>query len=372
MVFDKVSTRYVSLMLTHKCNLNCVYCYELFKSSATMDVDNAKQYIKQAFENTFTSGKYNALELSMMGGEPLLEFFKIKEICEWLWNQEWPMKYIVFASTNGTLLTDDMKKWFSANKDKIVLGISLDGQPASQAFNRGDLATTIDIDFFVRTWPEQGIKSTVSRESLKSLSNDVIYLHKFGFKTIYANLAFGIDWQKDDLIVLKEQLLKLVDFYIENPQYERCSLLNMDLCSILDSSSEYEKYCGCGEGTICIDTDGQEYPCPVFSPITQPQKNLYIIKNIDFSDPKVFLDSKCNGCLLWKNCPKCYGMNLFTMGNPAQSPEFNCKAYKIQVLANCVMQNKLLEYGKIEDNKKQSLNNVLNLLEYIFTNQTTD
>ena len=45
MVLDKATTRYVALMITHKCNLNCVYCYEKFKSTQTMDIDNAKKYI---------------------------------------------------------------------------------------------------------------------------------------------------------------------------------------------------------------------------------------------------------------------------------------------------------------------------------------
>ena len=102
MVLDKATTRYVALMITHKCNLNCVYCYEKFKSTQTMDIDNAKKYIVNIFDETVRSGKYKALELSMMGGEPLLEFEKIKEISEWMWSREWPLKYILIASTNGT------------------------------------------------------------------------------------------------------------------------------------------------------------------------------------------------------------------------------------------------------------------------------
>ena len=50
MVLDKATTRYVALMITHKCNLNCVYCYEKFKSTQTMDIDNAKKYIVNIFE----------------------------------------------------------------------------------------------------------------------------------------------------------------------------------------------------------------------------------------------------------------------------------------------------------------------------------
>lgn len=366
MVLDKVTTRYVSLMLTHKCNLNCVYCYEQFKSSNVIDVDKAKEYIQRAFEDTVASGKYKALELSFMGGEPLLEFDKIKELCEWLWSKKWPLKHIVFASTNGTLLTEDMKQWLEANKAKIVLGVSLDGNSESQSFNRGELASKIDIDFFVKTWPNQGIKATISKESIKHLAEDIIFIHSKGFNTIYANLAFGIDWDKNDLSVYKEQLLKLVDFYIENPSLSRCSLLNLDLLTILDASGKYEKYCGCGEGTILIETDGRVYPCPVFSPITLPADRLEVLDEIDFSNPDNFNDPKCNKCLLHRSCPKCYGISFLLSGDPAFVPPFNCIAYRIQVLANCILQKKLLQGDRIPEDKKNSLSKILHILELLF------
>ena len=366
MVLDKVTTRYVSLMITHKCNLNCVYCYEHFKNSQVIDVDSAKLYIQKAFEDTAKSGKYKALELGLMGGEPLLEFYKIKELCEWLWSQDWPLHYIVFSSTNGTLLTDAMKKWFSINRNRIVLGVSLDGSMSSQTSNRGQQSSKIDIDFFVKTWPNQGIKATISKESLRNLADDVIFIHKKGFETIYSNLAFGVDWDWEDLKVYRNQLLKLVDFYVAHPKLHRCSLLNLDLCSILDTSSNYKKYCGCGEGTILIDTDGREYPCPLFSPISLPKERIDSLKNLDFTNPDVFIDEKCRRCLLRSTCPKCYGMSYKQTGDPAFVPSFNCAAYKIQVLANCILQKKLLQNNQIAEEKITALCKVLDVLNLLF------
>lgn len=370
MVLDKVTTRYVSLMLTHKCNLNCTYCYENFKDSQVMDVCTAKYHIQNIFVETFNSGNYKALELGLMGGEPLLEFCKIKEICEWMWSRDWPLPYIVFASTNGTLLTDEMKQWFKINKNKIVLGISLDGSSTSQLLNRGVKDSAIDISFFIDTWPDQGIKATISRASLRHLADDIIFLHEKGFKTIYSNLAFGIDWEWGDLSIYKNQLLKLIDFYIGNPKLARCSLLNLDLCNILDTSSKYKKYCGCGEGTILIDTDGEVYPCPVFSPISLSGERIASLKNIDFSNPDNFIDRKCRSCLLRTACPKCYGMSYKQTGNPAYVSSFNCAAYKIQVLANCILQRELLKRNIMQEQDKTDLRKVLDILEILFDSNT--
>lgn len=370
MVLDKATTRYVSLMVTHKCNLNCVYCYEQFKNSKAIDIDDAKKYISKIFYDTAQSGKYKSLELSMMGGEPLLEFERIKEICEWMWSREWPLKYIVFASTNGTLLTERMKQWFYTNKDRFVLGISLDGTAKSQSLNRGYLASTIDIDFFVKTWPEQGIKATISKESIRNLADDVIFIHNKGFKTIYTNLAFGIDWEWSCLSVFKTQLMKLIDFYLEHPNVSRCSLLNLDLCDILDLSNEYKKYCGCGEGTVLVETDGKEYPCPVFSPITLPKERLETLSTLDFLDQETFIGDKCKKCLLRKSCNKCYGMSFLLTGNPSYVSSFNCAAYKIQVLANCILQEKLLKRNLIKEQDKEHLFNTLSIIKLIFNHST--
>lgn len=351
MVLDKATTRYVSLMMTYSCNLNCTYCYEQFKSSHTMSVAMAQKQIAQVFDDTIKQGKYKALELSFMGGEPLLEFEKIKLLSEWCWQQEWGIPYILFASTNGTLLNQEMKEWFYKNRDKIVLGISLDGTLGMQATNRGDLASKIDIDYFLNTWPLQGIKMTVSKETLPFLSEGVIFLHEKGFQQIYANLAYGIDWNDADLNIYKEQLLVLVKYYSEHLNLKPCSLLSLDLTQIIDLSCSYAKHCGCGEGTSLINIDGKTYPCPVFSPSTLPRELLEGLDKIDFTDVLTFVPQPCRRCVLHRACPKCYGMNYLHAGKVDYFNAFNCRAYKIQVLANCILQQELLENKKIDYNE---------------------
>lgn len=352
MVLDKATTRYVSLMLTYSCNLNCSYCYERFKSSSTMSIDMAKKQIVQIFNETLKQGKYKALEISFMGGEPLLEFEKIKLLSEWCWQQEWGIPYILFASTNGTLLTSEMKEWFYKNRDKIVLGISLDGTLSMQAINRGDMASKIDIDYFLNTWPLQGIKMTISKETLPYLYEGVIFLHEKGFQQIYANLAYGINWNDADLKIYKEQLLMLVEYYALHADLKPCSLLSLNLTEIIDLSYSYTKHCGCGEGTSLINVDGKTYPCPVFSPSTMSHELLEGLEDIDFTDVLAFVPQKCRQCVLHRACPKCYGMNYLHTGKIDSFNEFNCRAFKIQVLANCILQQELLKYKAIEDKEK--------------------
>ncbi len=352
MVLEKSSTRYISLMLTQQCNLKCLYCYERFKSGREMSISLAKKIIRDSFAEVSGQHRYEAIEFSFMGGEPLLRFEAIREISEWCWEQQWPMKYIFFASTNGTLLTPEMKKWFLANRERIVLGVSLDGTIEMQSENRGDLAATIDVDFFVSTWPLQGIKATISRKTLPHLYEGVCFLHKSGFKTIYANLAYGMEWQTSDLATYKDQLLELADFYVKNRQYECCSLLNLDLAELVDFSFSVSKHCGCGEGTSLVDVDGTSYPCAVFSPVTMTSDFLKNMKDIDFSDYNAFTPDECKKCLLHRACPKCYGMTFLQTGKVNAFDDFKCSAFKIQVLANCYMQQKLLNTYSGEQKEK--------------------
>lgn len=366
MTIDKASTRYVALMITHQCNLQCTYCYERFKSSKSLSVKLAKQYIKKCFGETASSPKgYKMVEISFMGGEPLIEFDLIKEICEWVWLQDWSMPYYFFASTNGTLLTPEKKKWFENNKDKFVLGLSIDGTMQMQLLNRGELSTKIDTSFFIDTWPSQNIKTTISVESLYTLAEGIIHLHELGFSKISANLAFGIDWKPEHLKEYKRQLLELVNYYKSHPTIERCSLLDLDLCSIMDFTKSYEKFCGCGVTTTLFDCDGKEYPCPVFSPITLSKEKLDELTTIDFYDTNSFIGDECKDCVLHRSCPKCYGMNYVQTGNPAQTNAFYCRAYKMQLMANCVLADFLLDQDLIVGELAERNRNVLRILRNI-------
>ena len=73
-----------------------------------MTVSKAKQIIQE--QMSLLSDDYDSVEIQFMGGEPLLEFSTIKEVSEWLWSLSMNKKLMVlFAPTNGTLLSDEMK-----------------------------------------------------------------------------------------------------------------------------------------------------------------------------------------------------------------------------------------------------------------------
>lgn len=340
MTTKSITRKTIMLMLTYQCNLDCSYCYEKWKhSNKSMSVEMAKEIIEKSFVENETVCK--EIEFDFMGGEPLLEFNKIKEIAEWMWSRNWSKPYILYATTNGTLLNEEMKSWFTQNKERIVLGLSYDGNPEMQNQNRTLSAPRIDLNFYTTTWPFQPIKMTISTETVGNIYNGITYLHSKGINKINANLAFGLDWTEETINLFTKQLLLLIDFYTINSNLERVSLLNLDITTIL-KKTDSPKYCGTGSGTELVDIDGKHYPCHIISPVTLNKEQIESVKSVDFSDRTCFVNEVCETCMLVKSCPSCYGMNLLHRGNIKNRFPVLCKGFIIQFMANCKLQAKLL------------------------------
>lgn len=128
-----------------------------------MDISLAKKIIHEEIEIVKNDKRFKELEIDFMGGEPLLRFDLIKEIVEWMETSNHNIPFICFASTNGTLISEEMKTWFRNHRKTMVLGISYDGIENAQNINRGEQAKNIDLDFFCKTWPFQGFKMTISK-----------------------------------------------------------------------------------------------------------------------------------------------------------------------------------------------------------------
>ena len=166
------------LCLTHRCNLNCVYCFENKDGNHELLYDTACQCVDKIIQEHCLKSK-SALNLNFFGGEPLLRFDLIKDIYNYVQIHYPAYDISFFVSTNGTLLTDEMKAWFSERKDKFCLGLSLDGDKDTQNYNRSNSFEKIDITYFAETWPQQYFKLTMSEYSIKNYAHDVKYIHSY-------------------------------------------------------------------------------------------------------------------------------------------------------------------------------------------------
>lgn len=130
------------LILTEACNLRCKYCvyseyYPGLKgySDKEMSVDTAIKAVDKYMEihnQKVERGLYTSPKISFYGGEPFLKFDIIKTVVNYCKQKNYNVSF--FATTNGTILNDDMVNFVIDNN--INLAFSLDGNKENHDRNR--------------------------------------------------------------------------------------------------------------------------------------------------------------------------------------------------------------------------------------------
>lgn len=329
-----IHSKSITLVLTHQCNLRCTYCYEKHKDNNTMPLELAKEIVDR--ELTMDDGT-TEVEIDLFGGEPLLEFDTIKALVEYADAKDYPKDYIFFITTNGTLLDEDRKKWLAAHTDSLQLGLSLDGDKYMQDINRCNSFDKLDLEFFAKTYPEQGVKMTVSTKTLPHLARGVIFCHDAGFD-VSCNLAYGIDWSSEEnKSIFERELMTLINYYLDHPEVKPCAMLDVDrLISMTLVDDKNLRYCGAGYAMKAYDYDGIFYPCQHFLPISIGKEQALSSLEIDFKEYVIqeeVMPDECKRCVMRNICPTCYGENFSATGN-IHSRDMNlCPLFKIQFKA---------------------------------------
>jgi radical SAM protein with 4Fe4S-binding SPASM domain len=336
-IATKARRQIISFVLTESCNLACTYCYEHQDDKKLFNEDLAKQIITDSFQDP----DFDELEIDFFGGEPFIGYKVMRQVCEFVWQGDWPKPFICFATTNGTLVHGPIKEWADANKDRLILGLSLDGTPEMHNRNRSGSFDAIDLDFFRESWPTQPVKMTLSRETLPNLAEGIIYLQQQRFR-VTCNPAHGVAWQDEDFTIFSKQLRQLADFYLDNPSVEVCNIIDMPLQAIR-LTDRTKNYCGAGKSMHSYDRSGKKYPCPTFMPMTTSQRGASMDQvAIDLRGERNTDNSGCGQCALLKVCPTCYGMNYVRTGNPFLREEAHCRFSKMRAQGTAYLLSRMI------------------------------
>lgn len=319
-------TRSIYITTNLTCNLRCIYCYEQDKDTqVTFDIEKAKDTLRRNLIKKTDKGTL----INFHGGEPFLQYEKIKDLCEWVWAQNFPEKFSFFATSNGTLIHGEIKEWLFKNRNRFVVGLSLDGTREMQNINRSNSFDLIDLDFFIKTWPKQGVKMTISPKTINTLADGLIFIHERGFKSVRANLAEMVDWSDTSNIeIYKRELSKLSEYYLTHPDVDKSSLFTVYFPSLIDN--DIRKWCGVGTEIEAIDIDGTSYPCHLFfESVCGKEKSMHS-HSIDFKNPDIYISGKCKECQLLSICPTCYGSNYISRGDISKRDLSMCELNKIR------------------------------------------
>ena len=308
-----------------------------------MTFDTAKKCIDEIVQN-IPDYAVDGVEIGFIGGEPLLEFHLLKQVFCYTCSNYANIPWIFYATTNGTLLNDEMKEWFSAHRRNFVLGLSLDGTRETHNANRSGSFDKIDTEFFLRNWPQQGVKMTLSEYSIPRLAENVKFIHSLGFQNIRGvNLAEGdFDWDQDKYIeMLIPQLAELVDFYLESGGAMTNQMLDRHIASCEARKIGKRKWCGIGTGCPFFDVDGKRYPCSFITPMTFSPEEIADIAETDFTADDHFIDDKCfESCYIYPVCPTCAGANYLKNKTFKTRDKSRCKIQKLIVLFAADLQAK--------------------------------
>ena len=350
---DPQLTRQLILMVTLQCNLNCSYCYEKHKCSRKMSLAMAREILGR--ELTTPGGHLETRDfiIDFFGGEPLMNYGLVHDVCEWLWKNEWKYPYKLRIRTNGTLLNEEMKRWFREHRDRIELALSLDGLGEMQRTNRTEIIP--DAHFFRDNWPETRTKLVLFPDTVHLLSEAICGMReeKIPFEV---EIGSGIVWSDEKAGILEEQLERLIPSYVLDMQEAFDSkLFPTHLADLFPENPPMSyPFCGCVSNIVAYDTDGKNYCCHMFTPVVLGEELAGKAVGLCTAARTFKIDEKCRMCPLVDCCRLCYGDNLRVCGDMAKSAALGttCKAVKAMARATAKL---YLENLRIRLDKKMEI-----------------
>src|SRR5215470_1263919 len=199
----------VTLVLTHRCNLRCEYCYAGEHHGAAMD----EATIRRAVELLFADGAETA-QLSFFGGEPFLEFAKMQLAVELARKAAAGRTLLLQCTTNGSLLGPRQVAFVRSNRMRI--SVSIDGVAEAHDLTRRDArggssfaAVARGLRRLVSARTDPSALIVVTPATAPFLFRSVRWLWKEGVERVDVNLELTGRWTLAERDVLREELIAI-------------------------------------------------------------------------------------------------------------------------------------------------------------------
>lgn len=347
----------LTLQITQKCNMRCSYCsftcgdniHGRSHSSNSMSYETAISAIDFYYQHSIDSKLIN---IAFYGGEPLLEFEKIRRIIKYA-KEKFEGKDISFnITTNAILLTPEKLRFLDANNVNIM--ISIDG-PANVQNKSRKLAGNGEGSYAVIEKQLRRLKSECPEEYSKLSFNSVIDplyditpIVEFYRKDIFydSTKEFRVSDEKGDFSIntpvmdtpagtssdaseefyLSERVSELLAYYyivglaentVMNPIAFNivASLVsesrNLNPTDSLNDSSSKGGPCVPGIHNTFVRIDGEFYPCEKASDISEALNIGSIHRGYDIENIRKMLnigkmtEEKCINCWAIRHCSSC-------------------------------------------------------------------
>ncbi len=281
MSFNK-TTCFIELIIiniTSKCNLNCTYCYRGELKAKTVNVEDVILFLKEI-------KSYKKVTILFQGGEPLIEFEKIKYIVDMFGNR---FNYAI--QTNGVLLNDKICRYCKSNNIRVSIsvdGIDYDDNKLRFCENSNDYYRMKENVEKYSQYLNIGAIAVISSKNMDKVLNITKYFMQNHIKLFSLNpiwpIGRGGGYQEEMICAdndkLVDNMMKVVEYLYSHNMKESKEIIREKNLYLLWQRIFFRKYenymctqnpCGAGNRTITIDTDGKIYPCTYF---IEPQYSL--------------------------------------------------------------------------------------------------
>lgn len=340
----RLNLKWITLMVTESCNLECKYCYQERKNRS-MNKDVIKKTID--FFNKHTDAEKPLIYA--FGGEPFLVLNSLEFLFDYAIRKN--NKTCFKLITNGTLLNERIKEFLEKYKDFIkIFVVSMDGFKELHDANRVDSngKGTWDIivknlPFFLKTFPDLRVEARFDLDLLRKnyLLKSMENLYSLGIREVsFAPVVQTLT--QDTYNSFKQESLVICGWLYEKFK-ETNKIIVSQIAREIEKSKKQKKvsFCEAVYSTLFIDPEGTIYPCETsyneshpgtFGTLDAPDYNkMLLFKKMIFlgysENKKYFI------CPLTK---KEKDMNFFT--NSIDELDFSTQTY-IKVLVQGIAKN---------------------------------
>lgn len=325
--------QHIDLDLTVECNLRCTYC---FKEKWTEHMEEQTAFDAMVWL-IHASGPARSIDVSLMGGEPLLRFKLIKKLVPFAKRRAAQHgKRIHFSmTTNGTLVTDEViafwRRW------GMGFHTSIDGTPEVQDRNRPTTGGRGSSRLVERSVPKilslrpgTTARSTVVPETAGTLLEAYHYFRSLGYTDIAFVPGSPGDWDEQSLALYESQFNQVADAWVED--LRRGNMVNLKgVGEYIEGrlrGSRNKHACGAGRGLLLIDIHGDIWPCHRWNKQRQASWRIGSIYEQFNEAARSVLDQPDHTVLLEQDCPRCPAQNFCSGGCPAENLEATGSVYR--------------------------------------------
>lgn len=256
----------LTLHLTEKCNMDCVYCIREKKPR-----DMSEDVLRAACDLIFSQGK--AAGFSFFGGEPLLKkdlIYLALDLCR-AKEQETGKKFRCRMTTNGLLLDDEFLQRAAAVN--MGIGLSFDGliQHESRRLAGGADSFEAVVNAAKRllaVLPNSYAMMTIPPQAAGRVYESVRFVLDLGFRRITLTPAYGrrVTWTDESMDALFAQLELVADDMVARFREHKYVFFSPICGKINDlrSGTNPANRCHLGFRQMPVAPDGKLYACTQF------------------------------------------------------------------------------------------------------------